>query len=131
MEFAGEQGQWQVDLHSAELTLDGWSLRVMETAVNAVSEVPRLEKLVLEVTNTSDTEPLVLEPREIYLDGVGPSLEPLGPQETMVLAPGEAGVMTYDPGVRAPLTAYPFTLHVTVFRDEHLALPRSATITLY
>jgi hypothetical protein len=93
--------------------------------------VPRLETLVVEVTNASGDELLVLEPREIYLDGVGPSVEPIGPPETLVLSPGETGVMAYDPGIRAPLLAYPFTLHVTVFRDRNLGRPRSATVLLY
>jgi hypothetical protein len=131
MEFAGERGPWRVEIRSAELTLDDWSLCVADATVNAVSEVPRLETLVVEVTSASGDELLVLEPREIYLDGVGPSVEPIGPPETLVLSPGETGVMAYDPGIRAPLLAYPFTLHVTVFRDRNLGRPRSATVLLY
>ena len=131
MEFESEQGTWRTELRAAELELDGWSLRVAEATVNAVSEVPRLETLVLEITNASQNGPLVLEPMEIYLHGIGRDITPLGPGETMVLAGGETVVMCYDPGVRAPLLAYPFVVDVTVFRGPGYSDPRRVTFTLY
>lgn len=131
MEFSDEQGEWVVEIVGAQLEMDGWSVAVTDAEVNVVGDAPKLEKLELEISNTSDSDKLVLAPREIYLEAIGPSLVELGPYETVVLSPGETAVMDYSPGVRAEITGYPFVINVTVFGDEDFSDPRSATLTLY
>lgn len=131
MEFADERGRWVVEVHAAELELDGWSVAVTEAELSDAFDPPKLYKLVLEITNTSESDPLILEPMEIYLHALRRSLVELGPYETISLAPGETAVMEYAPGARAPVTAYPFVINVTVFGDEELSETRHVTLTLY
>lgn len=131
MEFSDEQGEWLVEIAGAQLQMDRWSVAVTDAEVNVLHDVPKLEKLELEIANTSDSDSLVLAPQEIYLESLGRSLVELGPYEKVVLSPGETAVMDYSPGVRAPVTAYPFVVKVTVFGDEDLSDPRSVTLTLY
>ncbi|MGC9455383.1 MAG: hypothetical protein ACP5HU_11040 [Phycisphaerae bacterium] len=131
MEFSDDQGQWLVEIHGAKIERDGWSLAVTEAKVNDVSEVPKLDKLTMEIWNTSDSRPLVLAPKEIYLHGLRGSMVELGPYETVVLSAGESAAMEYAPGVRAPVTGYPFVINVTVFGNEDLTDPRTVEITLY
>ncbi|MFP3937856.1 MAG: hypothetical protein ACLFVW_05905, partial [Phycisphaerae bacterium] len=104
MEFSDEQGEWLVEIAGAQLQMDRWSVAVTDAEVNVLHDVPKLEKLELEIANTSDSDSLVLAPQEIYLESLGRSLVELGPYEKVVLSPGETAVMDYSPGVRAPVT---------------------------
>ncbi len=130
MEFSDDRGDWVVEVRGAQLEMDGWSLAVMDSEVGKARNLPQLQKLVLEITNTSRSEPLVLEPDEIFLEGLRAAV-PLGPYRTIVLAPGDSAVMEYDPGRRAPIVAYPFVVKATVFRGEGFEDPQTAELALY
>jgi len=132
MEMEDTEGLWQLDgIQKATLRLNGWEICIVESEVNAVSKVPLLEKLVLEITNTSLELPLILEPKEITITGAGNRAIFLGPPETVVLQCGRTHRLVFAPGMRADLLPYPFTVRVTVFRGVNFKGPQSVTLTLY
>jgi len=133
MELATKEGEWRLDgVQSATLELEDWKIRIVESGVSVASSVPMLEKLVLEVVNTSVDKPLVLEPDEqISIAGFPGEPVLLGPRERVALQYNQRLVLKYAPGLRAPVLPHPFLLRVTVFRGAKFEGPRTVTIRLY
>jgi len=133
LELKSKEGQWRLDgVGRATLELDGWNIQIVESGVFAPpSLVPILEKLVLEITNTSPDKPLVLEPEEIAIVGFGGESARLGPREQVVLKYNESVTLGYTPGIRAPELPHPFHLRVTVFRGKDFKEPQTVTLKLY
>jgi hypothetical protein len=132
LELTTPDGRWRVE-GAERITLEGsgWEVSVADSAVAMHSPVPMLEKLVLEVRNTSPSQPLYLEAGEIVLSGLGGASVPLGPRGTKVLRPGESEAITYAPGLRAEVLPHPFVVRVTVFRRAGFADPQRAVLRLY
>ena len=132
MEILVEYGRWRLEgVKSATIDMGNWRVRIRESAVNDLPDVPRLEKLDLEIKNTSDTLPLYLEPREIILAGVAGRSPMMHPNNTIVLAPGQARNFLYEPGIRAPMLPYPFKVLITVFRGPKFENPQTITLRMY
>ncbi|MCK4277304.1 MAG: hypothetical protein KAX78_12360 [Phycisphaerae bacterium] len=131
-EISGREGSWRMEgVQTATLELSGWEVRIVESAVNDMPTIPRLEKLVLEIVNTSSDLPLVLDPSEIGLTRLDGGLVFLGPDRSVVLPQNGSHRLLYSPGIRAGSLSYPFILQVTVFRGLGLKDPQSARLILY
>ena len=131
LEMNAPEGSWRLEgVQSATLDMVGWQVRILESKVRDGAPPPTLEVLIVEIVNTSPDEPLVLEPLEITLAGIGHSMF-LGPPKPVVLGQNESQLLFYDPGVGAPLLMYPFALNVTVFRGLNFKSPQSVSIKMY
>lgn len=131
IEIPSPQGRWRIDgARSMTLDLDQWRISLSGTEVNAIPDTPRLERFALEIVNTSSQDKLYIEPYEILLTGLTAPLT-LGPQESVVLGPGQSWRMLYDLGLRAPMIPYPFKLTITVFARPDCEDPRSVSVNLY
>ena len=131
MEMTMSEGHWRFEgVQKATLEMGDWQIRIVESRVATAPEVPVLEKLVLEIANTSPSLPLTIEPGEVTLSGI---VEPvvLGPSKTVHLGPAESHVIRYGPGLSAKTTAYPFRVRVTVFRGTHSRQAQTANLLLY
>ena len=116
MELAAPEGVWRLDgIETASLDLSGWRIRVVDSKVATFSAVPLLETLVLEITNTSAVEPLVVPVDAVKIGGLTDTLF-IGPIEEVVLRSHQSRIVAYRPGLRAQHTAYPFDVRVTVHR---------------
>jgi hypothetical protein len=132
LELVTKEGQWRLDgVQGAALELNDWKIRIVESGVSALTPIPLLEKLVLEITNTSADKPLVLEPNEITIAGFAGEHARLGPQQQVVLQYSQSYVLKYTPGLRAPELPHPFLLQVTVFRGAGFEDPQPVTLKLY
>jgi len=132
IEIAAPRGLWRLDgVQTATLEMDGWQVGVSETAISDLEAIPYLKRFVLAVVNTSATQKLYIEPREIFIIGLDRRALWLGPPEPMVLEPGRRITLTYDKGSRPLALLYPFTMEVTVFRGPNAAESRKAVIRLH
>ena len=131
IEVVSQQGRWRIDgARSMTLDLGGWKIGLSGSEVDAIADTPILERLVLEIINTSIDGKLHVEPDEIMLTGLAGPLF-LGPADTVTIAPGQSWQTLYDRGLRAPMTPYPFKLTVTVFGGPDFQNPRSVSVFLY
>ncbi|MBS3734305.1 MAG: hypothetical protein KGY99_05200 [Phycisphaerae bacterium] len=112
-----EAGLWRLEgVDTAVLERSGWRLRVIDSAVSAASDIPYLERLELEVTNTSAT-PLELRPGRIRIAGFEQDAR-LGPSRPTTVGRNESVTVRYDPGLRAPELPHPFRVSIRVFRAD-------------
>lgn len=131
MEVQTPQGRWRLEgIGSATLEASGWRIHILQSEVATAPKVPYLEKLVLKIENTSPTLPLVLEPWEVKLTGMGGPIV-LGPDRRVVLSRSESHVIEYSPGLRASPMPYPFHVRVTVFRNTKFQDPQTVKLVLY
>jgi hypothetical protein len=131
MEIQTPEGHWRLEgIGSATLEATGWRIRILDSQVATAPKVPYLEKLVLEIENTSATLPLVLEPGQVKLTGMAGPIA-LGPDRRVVLSRSESHVIEYHPGLRAPPVPYPFCVGVTVFRNTTFQDPQAVKLVLY
>lgn len=131
-EIWGREGNWRMEgVQTATLELSGWEVRIVESVVNDMPAIPRLEKLVLEIVNTSSGLPLVLDPSEIGLVRLDGGLVFLGPDHSVVVPQNGSHQLLYSPGIRAGVLSYPFVVQVTVFRGPGFKDPQSARLVLY
>ncbi len=117
MEITQPEGAWRLEgVHNATLERVGWQLRIVESKVSAASSVPRLEKIVIAIVNTSADMPLMVAQNSVTIDGIAGEKAFTGPRKPFALAQNELLELVYNPGIRAPLLLYPFNLNVTVGR---------------
>lgn len=127
VEITSDQGLWRLDgVQAARLEMDGWQVCVTETEISDLDVVPYLTRFVLAIVNTSPTQKLYVQPREIFIVDLDRRALWLGPSEPMVIEPGRRITLTYDKGSRPLALLYPFTIEVTVFRGPNAAEPRKA-----
>jgi len=132
LELTTQEGHWRLDgVRGATLELEDWSIRIVESGVATVELLPVLERLIIEIVNDSVDKPLILEPQEITIMGFAGEYARLGPPRRVVLRFKESAVVTYTPGLRAPMLPHPFVLRVTVFRDAELESSQAVTVRLY
>jgi hypothetical protein len=117
LSLPAEEGRWRAPASGAVLELTGWEVRVLEAQVADSARAPLLERLVLEVVNTSETEPLFIEPDEISVRDFAGRAVSLGPKDPVVLRRRDRLELRYTPGLRAEILPYPFAVSVTVFRQ--------------
>ena len=132
MEMTTPGGNWRLEgIQSATLELVGWRVRIVDSKVDPNMRAPVLERLVVEIVNTSVGSALVLEPNENTLSGVGGRGIFLGPHERVVLNRDKSYLLVYDPGIRGEPLLYPFSLNITVFRGLQFQDPQTVSIKLY
>jgi len=132
VEITGNQGLWRLDgVASATVRMDGWQVGVSETEISDVFALPYLKRFVLAIVNTSSTQRLYLEPREIFIVGLNHQAMWLGPPEPTVLEPGQRITLTYDKGSSPLDLLYPFTIHVTAFGAPNAIESRKVIIKLH
>ena len=131
MQISTDQGTWRLtSIDLAEFQQDGWSICIYGTEVSTGPN-PRLERFILKIINTDDSRPLYIAPNEIWVTAPDNSPIYLGPSRGRPLAKNESWGVTFDPGIRAPDMAYPFSITVTVFRGPNRTKPQTAFLTLY
>lgn len=132
MNIPADEGTWHLaDIGRVRLEKPGWTVRVVDSRVLEATEVPRLEKLVIEIVNTSAAEPLIVESDAVLIEGIAERHIRLGPQRTVVLRQNESHRVAYEPGLRAELLPYPFGVRVQAYRDMDHEDVRKATLRLY
>jgi hypothetical protein len=119
MELPSRQGRWTVRLDRGQLARPVWTLRIVDSAVSEGSRLPRLDRLVLEIENTS-TLPLTLLPSGTTIIGLGPDAPLVAGNEPVALAPREPVRIEYRPSATQPDLPYPFSLQVRVRLGEAL-----------
>jgi hypothetical protein len=131
LELATAGGDWLVEaVRGATLKLKGWEVRILDSKVATAPQIPMLERLILEIVNTSPSEPLVLERGKVRLTGFTAPLL-VGPPQRAVLGYNESQVVTYDPGLRAPILPYPFKVRISVHRRSDPKDFQDIVLTLY
>ncbi len=131
LELATAGGDWRVEgVQGATLMLKGWEVRILDSKVATAPQIPMLERLILEIVNTSPSDPLVLERGKVRLTGFTAPFF-VGPPHRAVLGCNESQVVTYDPGLRAPVLPYPFKVRISVHRRSGPKDFQDIVLTLY
>lgn len=126
LEMTSEQGTWRVEASAAILQRQGWEIDILETKVATSPAVPLLERLAFRIVNTS-AEPLTVGPNDAMLIGLNGGVF-LGLDKPVTLHKGQSVPYVFDPGLRAPVLAYPFRLEAIVHRGQQ---PEKVKIIFY
>jgi hypothetical protein len=129
VEFENEKGMWEVQTRRLTLRKTGWQVTLRGIEVADTTTPPLLEKLIVEVENTSGL-PIALDAAGISIaDAGGKSIE-LSPGKAVPLDRYEPVRVEYAPGLRAETLPYPFEVTVRVRRGDPYNDTQSAVIRL-